>query len=70
MLYLRFRGELYDLPERLVAVEHAHTDDEIRARLAGYLDACVEELTAYAVDRPSNGDLIIRPEAVNTLIAE
>ena len=64
MVHVRFEGRSFDYAERELRAEAQMTDREIKARLARFLDAGVERLENYVVERTGRGDLIIRPEAV------
>jgi len=64
MVHVRFEGRSYDLPENQLNIEPQMNDSQIKERLAQHFDVAQHRLGSYVVDRPSSGDLIIRPEAV------
>ena len=64
MLHLRFEGRSYDLDESQLNISRDTNDAQIKAKLAGYLDVRANRLQNYVIDRPSTGNIIIRPEAV------
>lgn len=64
MVHIRFEGRSMDYAERDLRVQTGMTDDEIKQRLAQFLDARVDRFEAYVVERTPRGDMIIRPEAV------
>ena len=64
MVHLRFEGRSFDIVETQLHIVPGMNDQQIKQRLAQYFDIHENRLTEYVVDRPSSGDLIIRPEAV------
>lgn len=64
MVHIRFEGRSYDLNENHLAVTVGMSDAEIKRRLAKHFDVVYDRLEPYVVDRRTNGDIIIRPEAV------
>lgn len=64
MIHIRFEGRSYDVSERHIDVKNSMSDPQIKQKIAQYLDTHENKLSAYVIDRPSNGNLIIRPEAV------
>lgn len=64
MIHVRFEGRSFDLTGRELGLNgHGH-DADIKVLLARYLDVRPEKFDGYIVERLSNGDLIVRPEAV------
>ena len=64
MVHIRFEGRSYDIKEDRVNIASGMSDSQIKERLAQHFDVGISSFTNYVVDRPSSGDLIIRPEAV------
>ena len=64
MVHIRFEGNSYDLSERQLALVANMSDADIKQRLARHFDVAADRFNFYVVDRTSNGDLIVRPEAV------
>lgn len=64
MVHIRFEGRSYDIEEQQLNISTAMNDEKIRERLAQYFDVHFNRFSDYVVDRPSSGDLIVRPEAV------
>ncbi len=64
MVHIRFEGRSFDMTERELALRAGMTDIEIKERLARRLEVGRDRLKMYVVDRVSNGNLVIRPEAV------
>ena len=64
MIHLRFDGRSYDLSEKELRLSRGASDDQVRTRLADYLDVGKGRLAHHVIDRRPTGDLIIRPEAV------
>jgi len=64
VLHVRFEGRSIDVP--LAGLDLSPTSDEreVKHRLAEYLETNPRRLDAYVVDRLSNGNLTVRPEAV------
>lgn len=64
MVHIRFEGRSMDYAEHDLRVQTWMSDDEIKQRLAQFLDARLDRLEDYIVERTPRGDMIIRPEAV------
>jgi hypothetical protein len=64
MVHVRFDGRSADVPERLLRLSIAPSDDEIKRRLAEHLDVRLDAFREYVVDRRPGGDVVVRPEAV------
>ncbi len=64
MVHLRFEGRSYDITEEQVKITAGMNDQQIKQKLAQYLDIHESRLLDYVIDRPNSGDLILRPEAV------
>lgn len=64
MVHIRFDGRSYDLKEQELKIASGMNDNQIKERLAQHFDVGTVIFANYVIDRPSSGDLIIRPEAV------
>lgn len=64
MVHVRFEGRSCDLEETRLQITAGMNDTEIKAKLAQYFDVSDYRFADYIIDRPSSGDLIVRPEAV------
>lgn len=64
MVHIRFEGRSYDIREDQLQIASAMNDNQIKEKVAQHFDVGITSLSNYVVDRPSSGDLIIRPEAV------
>ncbi|GAB4535166.1 MAG: hypothetical protein Tsb0014_21920 [Pleurocapsa sp.] len=64
MVHIRFEGRSYDIEEDRLQIASAMNDNQIKEKVAQHFDVRIASLSNYVVDRPSSGDLIIRPEAV------
>ena len=64
MVHIRFDGRSYDLKEQELNIASGMNDNQIKEKLAQHFDVSTISFSDYVIDRPSSGDLIIRPEAV------
>lgn len=64
MVHVRFEGRSYDVSENNLKITQGMNDNRIKERLAQYFDVHLNRFSEYVIDRPSSGDLIVRPEAV------
>ncbi|HEV7301676.1 MAG TPA: hypothetical protein VGN72_20225 [Tepidisphaeraceae bacterium] len=64
VLHARYGGRSFDVPLQALDLTGASPDREVKQRLAGYLEVNPRQLDAYVVDRHTNGNLTLRPEAV------
>lgn len=64
MIHVRFEGHSYDLSPQQINLRVNANDKEIKQQLSRYFDVKLDRLENYVIDRTSNGDLIVRPEAV------
>ena len=64
MVHVRFEGRSYDFKEHQLGLTAGMSDAEIKQRLARHFDVGIDRVEPYAVDRYSNGNLVVRPEAV------
>jgi hypothetical protein len=63
-LHVRYEGRSWDLPLADLDLGPLSADDEVRAAVASYLDVPVYKLRLYVVERHTNGNMTVRPEAV------
>ena len=63
-LHIRFAGRSIDIPLNELDVGNRSTDDQVRAAIADHLGVPVGKLRAFAIERGSNGEVTLRPEAV------
>ena len=64
IIHVRFDGKSFDVPLGELDIGSRSDDRQVKAALAGYLDVAESRFTNYVVERQSNGNLTIRPEAV------
>lgn len=64
MIHVRYQGRSYDFDARELEVDVGSPDNLIRKRVADKLGVSEQRLAHYTVDRPENGNIIVRPEAV------
>lgn len=64
MVHVRFLGKSYDLSEKQLGLALGANDKVVKNKLANYFDVRIDEFDSYVVDRPSTGDLIVRPSAI------
>ncbi len=64
MVHIRFEGRSLDITETQLGISAGMNDGAVKERVSRHLDVNINCLSAYIVDRPLSGDLIIRPEAV------
>ena len=64
MVHVRFEGKSYDLTERQLGLGAGADDRKVKQKLARYFDVGLDRFELYVVDRPSTGDLIVRPQAI------
>lgn len=64
VLHIRFEGASRDIPLELLQLKAGASDGDIHAAVASYLSVSARQLADYVVERHSNGNLTVRPEAV------
>jgi len=64
IMHIRFDGKSFDIPFGELDIGSRFDDRQVKAALAGYLDVTESRFRNYVVERHSNGNLTIRPEAV------
>lgn len=64
MIHLRFEGKSYDISPLDLRLDAGMGDEQIKQRVAQYLDVGLDRVAPYVVDRSPTGHVILRPEAV------
>ena len=62
--HVRFAGRSFDIPLTTLDLGALSADGRIKRSIARYLEVPEFKFDAYVVDRHSNGNLTVRPEAV------
>jgi len=63
-IHIRFQGRSYQFPAAELDVSAISSDQEIKQALAGHFDVSVAKFAAYVIERHTNGNMTVRPEAV------
>lgn len=64
MVHVRFEGKSFDFRKQDLNIQPQDSDAKILECLAQHFEVGVVRFQYYVVDRPKNGNLVIRPEAV------
>ncbi|MGB0386008.1 MAG: hypothetical protein ACPGWR_14470 [Ardenticatenaceae bacterium] len=64
VVHIRFGGQSRDLSVNHLNIGEYSTDQQVRQALARHLDVSTRKLRPYVVERHSNGNMTLRPEAV------
>jgi hypothetical protein len=64
MLHVRFEGQSWEIALSVLDIGNLSSDQDVRQTLARYLDVPVRKLQRYVVERHTNGNITVRPEAV------
>lgn len=64
MVHIRFEGQSWSIACDRLDVGTRSNDQEIRHALSRYLEIPVSKLAHYVVERHTNGNITVRPEAV------
>ena len=75
VLHVKFRGESHDIQtseifaeDRLavlgISEEDALTDTQVKQALANWFDAAIADFNSYEIERHTNGNMTVRPQAV------
>lgn len=64
VLHARFEGRSFDVALGDLDLGGASTDRQVKQALARHLDVNEAKFRDYVVDRHTNGNLTVRPEAV------
>ena len=63
MIHIEYDGRSYEVAEDQLDFSRARTDDQLKARLAFFLDVWPRLLDSYHIDRRPNGTLVLSPQA-------
>lgn len=64
MVHIRFEGRSYDLAEGQINLAANMNDNQIKDLLARHFEVARDRFRSYVIDRTTNGDIIVHPEAV------
>jgi len=64
VVHVRFNGRSFDVPVATLDVGDGAGDEQIKRALASHLEVSERRLNDYVIDRHTNGNLTLRPEAV------
>ena len=64
VIHVRFAGKSLDVPMDRLDLTSGPGDEQIKRALAMHLEVPYARLVDYVVDRHTNGNLTLRPEAV------
>lgn len=64
VVHVRFEGRSRDIAFGQLDVGDLSSDQEIRNALAHYFDVSERKFGPYVIERHSNGNITVRPEAV------
>ena len=64
VVHVRFNGRSFDVALASLDLGRASTDGDVKRALATHLEVPANRLNVYVVDRHTNGNLTLRPEAV------
>lgn len=64
VLHIRYEGTSRDIPLELLNLKVGSSDNDFKLAVSRYLDVAEDTLRHYVVERHSNGNLTMRPEAV------
>ena len=64
VLHVRFGGHSFDISLPGLDIGPSSNDAQVKRAVAGFLDVPTYRLDDHTIDRHSNGNLTIRPEAV------
>ncbi len=63
-VHVRFEGHSYDVNAAEFNLSPQPSDAEVRLALAMFFEVPISRLAPYVIERHSNGNLTVRPEAV------
>ncbi len=63
-VHVRFEGQSRDIPFSVLDVGDLSSDQDVRRAIARYFDVQERKFRSYVIERHSNGNMTIRPEAV------
>lgn len=64
IVHVRFEGRSQDIPFATLDVGDLSSDQDLRNALARYFDVPERKFAPYVVERHTNGNITVRPEAV------
>jgi hypothetical protein len=64
IVHVRFEGKSWDVPFSALDIGDRSSDRDVREAMARHLDVPARMFDGYIVERHSNGNFTIRPEAV------
>ena len=64
VVHVRYAGRSFDVALPALGVSTSGSDEQLKAALSRHLEVPRPALNEYVVDRHTNGNLTIRPEAV------
>lgn len=64
LIHIRVDGRSYDLTVAQLGLNAGHSDEQIKQRVARFLELPENRLTDTVLDRHANGNFTLRPEAV------
>lgn len=64
MIHIRVDGRSFDLPADRLGLAEGGSDDQIKQRIAGFLEIPFNRLSDTVIDRHANGNITVRPQAV------
>jgi hypothetical protein len=64
VVHVRFEGRSWDIAFGVLDIGDLSRDQEVRQALANYFDVPVAKFSAYVIQRHTNGNITVRPEAI------
>ena len=64
MVHVRFEGQSWDIACSVLDVGAMSSDRDVRRALAHYFEVPVRKFAPYVVERHTNGNITVRPEAI------
>ena len=64
IVHVRFEGRSRDIAFAELDVGDLSSDQDVRRALANYLDVPERKFAPYVIERHTNGNITVRPEAV------
>ena len=64
LVHVRFAGKSFDVAMPMLGVGPSYADGQIKRALARHLEVPESAMKDYVIDRHTNGNLTVRPEAV------
>ncbi len=63
-IHVRVDGRSFDVPADRLGLAGGSSDDQIKQRVAGFLEIPFNRLSETVIDRHANGNITVRPQAV------